>query len=134
VPIYEFECQACGRPSEVMQKVSDPAPTTCPACGGGPLTRQVSLTSFQLKGGGWYADSYATPAAKAAPGPTTPAGSGQAPAASGAGKPSDGGKASDPGKPSEPGKSSVAGKPSEAGKPPDASGAGSGGSGSGGAT
>jgi putative FmdB family regulatory protein len=64
VPIYEFECQACGRLTEVMQKMSDPAPATCPACGGGPLARQVSRTSFHLKGGGWYADLYASPGAK----------------------------------------------------------------------
>jgi putative FmdB family regulatory protein len=60
VPIYEYVCQACARVSEHMQKVSDPPPDACPACGRGPLVKAVSRTSFQLKGGGWYADLYAS--------------------------------------------------------------------------
>jgi putative FmdB family regulatory protein len=71
VPIYEFVCESCGRLSEVMQKLSDPAPS-CPECGQGRMARTVSRTSFQLKGGGWYADLYASkkekPAAGAKPG------------------------------------------------------------------
>jgi putative FmdB family regulatory protein len=61
MPIYEYVCKACGTRSEVMQKVSDPAPGTCPSCGApGPLERVVSRTSFQLKGGGWYSDLYSS--------------------------------------------------------------------------
>src|SRR3970282_1655395 len=33
VPIYEYLCEGCGRISEVMQKVTDPAPKSCPECG-----------------------------------------------------------------------------------------------------
>jgi putative FmdB family regulatory protein len=59
MPIYKYVCQQCGTRSEVMQKVSEPAPATCPSCGAaGPLERVVSRTSFQHKGGGWYADLY----------------------------------------------------------------------------
>jgi putative FmdB family regulatory protein len=67
VPIYEFVCESCGRLSEVMQKMSDPAPA-CPECGQGRMARTVSRTSFQLKGGGWYADLYASKKEAPAPG------------------------------------------------------------------
>jgi len=60
VPIYEYACEACGRVTEHMQKISDPPPGACPACGEGPLSKVVSRTSFHLKGGGWYADLYAS--------------------------------------------------------------------------
>jgi len=74
VPIYEFVCEACGRLAEVMQKVNDPPPASCPECGEGRMARTVSRTSFQLKGGGWYSDLYASTKAK-------PGGSEAAPAA-----------------------------------------------------
>ncbi len=38
-----------------MQKFSDAPLTKCPECGKDTLKKQVSLTSFQLKGTGWYA-------------------------------------------------------------------------------
>ena len=82
MPIYEFVCESCGRLSEVMQKLSDPAPA-CPECGQGRMARTVSRTSFQLKGGGWYADLYASkkeaPAAGAKPAADTAAGAAPAP-------------------------------------------------------
>jgi putative FmdB family regulatory protein len=86
VPIYEFVCEACGHVSEVMQKLSDPPPGACRECGAGRLARLVSRTSFQLKGGGWYADLYSTPKQKKAPaagdapsGAASPAAGGAAP-------------------------------------------------------
>jgi len=61
MPIYEYQCEACGGLSEVFQKVSDPAPDVCPSCNKPQaLTKVVSRTSFQLKGGGWYADLYSS--------------------------------------------------------------------------
>jgi putative FmdB family regulatory protein len=67
VPIYEFVCEACGRLTESMQKMSDPPPAACPECGAGPLARLVSRTTFQLKGGGWYSDLYGSPRKKGEP-------------------------------------------------------------------
>lgn len=59
MPIYEYACSQCGETQDVMQKVSDPAPEKCEHCGAtGTLARQVSRTSFVLKGGGWYSDLY----------------------------------------------------------------------------
>lgn len=61
MPIYEYRCQKCGHELEVMQKVSDPAPDPCPQCGAAQaLERLMSRSSFQLKGGGWYSDLYAS--------------------------------------------------------------------------
>lgn len=64
MPIYEYVCEACGRITEVMQRVSDPPPPTCAECGERRLARLVSRTSFQLRGGGWYSDLYASPKQK----------------------------------------------------------------------
>lgn len=61
MPIYEYVCAKCDDTIEVMQKVNDPAPTPCPSCGAGEtLSKIVSRSSFQLKGGGWYADLYSS--------------------------------------------------------------------------
>jgi putative FmdB family regulatory protein len=64
MPLYEYECTACYKHTEKIQKFSDPEITDCPHCGG-PLKRVISAPAFSLKGGGWYADGYgsAKPAA-----------------------------------------------------------------------
>ncbi len=66
MPLYEYECTACHRHTEKIQKFSDPEITTCPHCGG-PLKRVISAPAFSLKGGGWYADGYASAKSGAAP-------------------------------------------------------------------
>lgn len=58
MPIYGFQCQACGHVFELMQKMSDPAPTQCPACGQADVRKQLSAAGFQLKGSGWYASDF----------------------------------------------------------------------------
>jgi putative FmdB family regulatory protein len=60
MPIYEFKCARCGNLAEVVQRVGA-RPPPCPACGSKRMARAVSRTAFHLKGGGWYADLYATP-------------------------------------------------------------------------
>lgn len=60
MPIYEYVCEACGQLTEHLQKVNDPPPTACPACGANRLAKRMSRTSFHLKGGGWYADLYSS--------------------------------------------------------------------------
>lgn len=54
MPIYEYQCAACGELHEALQKISDPPLTDCPACGRAALRRKVSAVAFRLKGGGWY--------------------------------------------------------------------------------
>jgi len=65
MPIYEYGCAKCGEITEVIQKVDDPAPAKCPQCGSKKLSRVVSRSSFQLKGGGWYSDLYSSSSNKA---------------------------------------------------------------------
>src|SRR3954452_17779549 len=60
MPVYEYQCKACGRDFEYQQRMSDPDKTTCEVCGGA-LERLISRTAFSLKGGGWYKDLYASP-------------------------------------------------------------------------
>jgi putative FmdB family regulatory protein len=59
MPLYEYECTACHKHTEKIQKFSDPEITTCPHCGG-ELKRVISAPAFSMKGGGWYADGYAS--------------------------------------------------------------------------
>ena len=56
--LYEYQCQQCGRRSEVLQKMADAPLTTCEVCGG-PLKRLVSSPAVQFKGSGWYVTDYA---------------------------------------------------------------------------
>ena len=59
MPIYEYSCEKCGKKIDVLQKMDEPAPARCESCGElGTMARQVSRTSFVLKGGGWYSDLY----------------------------------------------------------------------------
>ncbi|GLQ93166.1 FmdB family zinc ribbon protein [Dyella acidisoli] len=54
MPIYEFQCNACGHRFDRLQKISDPDPSTCPDCGAPQVQRQISAPQFRLAGGGWY--------------------------------------------------------------------------------
>jgi putative FmdB family regulatory protein len=58
MPIYEYQCQTCGRRSEELQKMADAPLTECKVCGG-PLKRLVSSPAVQFKGSGWYVTDYA---------------------------------------------------------------------------
>ena len=58
MPIYEYQCVDCHHQFDVLQKITDPSPTECPACAKGPVTRLVSAAGFQLKGTGWYATDF----------------------------------------------------------------------------
>jgi putative FmdB family regulatory protein len=54
MPIYAFECAACGHRFDELMKLSDPDPTTCPSCGAAQVRRQLTAPQFRLSGGGWY--------------------------------------------------------------------------------
>jgi len=53
MPIYAYRCAACGHSRDVLQKMSDPVLTVCPACGADQFLKQVTAAGFQLKGSGW---------------------------------------------------------------------------------
>lgn len=107
MPIYAYRCETCGHAKDVLQKMSDPLLSTCPACGAETFRKQVTAAGFQLKGSGWYVTDFRggdsgkakpadaeSPAAKPADGAAAPAAAPAAatpaPASSGS---SDGGKA-----------------------------------------
>jgi len=75
MPIYAYRCSACGHAKDVLQKLSDPVLSTCPACGAEAFAKQVTAAGFQLKGSGWYATDFkggaksAAPAAESTPAP-----------------------------------------------------------------
>jgi len=54
MPIYEYECQACGYKKEALQKLSDAPLVDCPECGKPKLKKLISAAGFRLKGSGWY--------------------------------------------------------------------------------
>lgn len=60
MPIYEYLCESCGMVNEKLQKLNEPPPARCDECGSKKLAKLVSRSAFQLKGGGWYSDLYAS--------------------------------------------------------------------------
>ncbi len=58
MPIYAYKCESCGTAKDVLQKISDPALTVCPACGQPTFHKQVTAAGFQLKGSGWYVTDF----------------------------------------------------------------------------
>ena len=57
MPIYEYQCTACGKVTEAWQQFSDEPLTVCPACGGA-MCKLISNCAFHLKGSGWYVSDY----------------------------------------------------------------------------
>lgn len=60
MPIYEYQCQSCGKELEVLQKISDDPLQNCPHCGEPTLKKKVTAAAFRLKGGGWYETDFKT--------------------------------------------------------------------------
>ncbi len=54
MPIYAFQCQACGHAFERLQRLADADPTDCPECAQPRVQRQLTAPSFRLAGSGWY--------------------------------------------------------------------------------
>jgi putative FmdB family regulatory protein len=59
MPLYEYECEACGQRFEVIQKFSDAPIEVCTKCGRGPVRKLMSSPAIQFKGSGWYITDYA---------------------------------------------------------------------------
>lgn len=64
MPIYEYQCQACGHEHEALQKLSDQPLKICPACSQPELMKKISAAGFRLKGGGWYETDFKSGAKK----------------------------------------------------------------------
>jgi putative FmdB family regulatory protein len=57
MPIYEYKCRKCGKEFELFQRMTDPVLKSCQHCKG-PVEKLMSLSSFHLKGSGWYVTDY----------------------------------------------------------------------------
>lgn len=87
MPIYAYRCTSCGHAKDVLQKVSDPLLTVCPACGAEAFQKQLTAAGFQLKGSGWYVTDFRNNGSTAA----KPGGDAKPDGGSGSGRGADGG-------------------------------------------
>lgn len=53
MPLYDYQCAACGRRFEVVHGVHVEGPTVCPLCGKGPVRKAISAPAVHYKGSGW---------------------------------------------------------------------------------
>ena len=74
MPIYEYECSKCCQITEALQKFSEPPLKDCTHCSG-RLKRLMSISSFHLKGSGWYVTDYAGKKASSQPSKSSSEGS-----------------------------------------------------------
>ncbi|RCV86047.1 FmdB family zinc ribbon protein [Billgrantia montanilacus] len=91
MPIYEYQCKACGHRLEKLQKISAAPLTDCPVCEAPELNRLVSAAGFRLAGGGWYETDFKSGSKKNIAGDT--GGETKPPAKSGESKPAKDGAA-----------------------------------------
>ena len=56
MPLYEYQCEKCGRFERIV-KFSDPPLAACPTCGG-PVAKLFSSPAIQFKGSGFYITDY----------------------------------------------------------------------------
>ena len=57
MPLYEYQCDACGHRFEVIQKYLGRAARRCPKCGGA-VQKLLSSPAIQFKGTGFYITDY----------------------------------------------------------------------------
>src|ERR1700724_3362458 len=57
MPLYEYECDACGHRFEKIQKFSDALEHTCPKCGG-VVHKLMSSPAIKVKGRGFSINDY----------------------------------------------------------------------------
>ena len=97
MPLYEYECDACGRRFELIQKFSDSPVKKCTVCSGA-VRKLLSSPAIHFKGTGWYVTDYAAKDKKSSEQSTDGA---TATAADGDKKPTEGTKSKDSGAKSE---------------------------------
>lgn len=85
MPIYAYRCSSCGHAADVLQKMSDPVLTTCPACHAETYSKQLTAPGFQLKGSGWYATDFKGGGSGSSPAPASEASSEPPPCQGGSG-------------------------------------------------
>lgn len=60
MPIYEYQCNACGHRFEKLQKLSADPIRDCPECAQAEVRKLISAAGFRLKGSGWYETDFKT--------------------------------------------------------------------------
>jgi len=109
MPLYDYDCAACGRRFEVVHGVHAEGPTVCPICGKGPIRKAIAAPAVHFKGSGW-----AKKERRAAASPVGSKTSGEGGAADGDAKSSD--AAGDSSSPSAPAGPAKPVEPASAGK------------------
>ncbi len=61
MPIYEYQCTACGHSFDAIQSFKEEALVDCPVCKDRTLKKLVSASAFHLKGSGWYVTDFKNP-------------------------------------------------------------------------
>ena len=122
MPLYEYECESCGRRFERIQKFSDSPATECPTCGG-PVKKLFSSPAIQFKGSGFYITDYAKPGSAAGAEGGDPAAKPAGDAGGKAGEPAkaDAPKTADTPQKSDGTTKSEPAKPAPSSKPPESS-------------
>ena len=64
MPIFDYQCEACGHTFDVLQKAGEGALRKCPKCGKLRLRKQLAAPNFHLKGSGWYKTDFKDKSAK----------------------------------------------------------------------
>jgi putative FmdB family regulatory protein len=64
MPIFDYQCEACGHTFDALQKAGEGALRKCPKCGKLKLKKQLAAPNFHLKGSGWYKTDFKDKSAK----------------------------------------------------------------------
>jgi putative FmdB family regulatory protein len=107
MPLYDYDCAACGRRFEVVHGVHVEGPTVCPICGKGPIRKAISAAAVHYKGSGWAKKERRSGASSGASKSAAEGG-----ASEGGSKPADGGEDSGSKAPSKDSKTVEAASPS----------------------
>ena len=68
MPLYEYRCESCEKKEEKLEGFSAPTEHACVHCGAAAgMRRQISVSAFNLAGGGWDAQGYSHTPSKAKP-------------------------------------------------------------------
>ena len=64
MPIFDYQCEACGHTFDALQKAGEGALRKCPKCGKLKLKKQLPAPNLHLKGSGWYKTDFKDKSAK----------------------------------------------------------------------
>lgn len=73
MPTYEYVCDECGAEHEIVQAMTDPTLTICPACDKPALRKVFTNVGVVFKGSGFYRTDSRSKSDSGSPAPSTPA-------------------------------------------------------------